>query len=79
MFDIPEQDRYAREKFTGKIRELGMQLLQQSVWIHPYPCHDKLSIIVIHFGIDQWLTYIETNHIDNEEKLIERFQQTSIL
>lgn len=79
MFDVPETDRYAREKLIDKFKELGMQLLQQSVWIHPYPCRDELSNVAIHLGIQEWLTYIETSHIDNEEKLIYRFRQTSVI
>ncbi len=79
LFDIPETDRYAREKFVNKIKELGMQLLQQSVWIHPHPCKDEITKVALHYGVEEWLTYIETSRIDNEDKLVDRFKQTSVI
>jgi DNA-binding transcriptional regulator PaaX len=79
MFDIPEVERYTREKFVDKLREIGMQLLQQSVWIHPYPCRDEILLISTHLDVDKWITFIVTEQIDNEDKLIARFKQTKVL
>lgn len=79
MFDIPESERYSREQFVDKIKELGMQLLQQSVWVHPYHCKEEISKVAERFCIAEWITYIETSHIDNEKHLMYRFKQTLVL
>ncbi|MDP3733489.1 MAG: CRISPR-associated endonuclease Cas2, partial [Candidatus Daviesbacteria bacterium] len=36
VFDIEEEDRQARERFRGKLKELGFGMLQESVFISPY-------------------------------------------
>lgn len=74
IFDIPESQRLARMALTSKLKSLDCQLLQQSVWIHPYPCHEEVKIICINYCIEKWVTYIETTHIDHEAKLKQRFK-----
>lgn len=73
MFDIPETQRESRKFLIHKAKDMGMQLLQRSVWIHPYPFKDEITIIANHLGVNKWITYIEISHIDNEELLIKRF------
>ncbi len=79
LFDIPEKHRDARLAFTQRIRRLGFQVLQQSVWIHPFPCEDEVKIICAKYGVETWVSYIETNHINREEDLIQRFKLTHVL
>ncbi len=74
MFDIPEEQKKQRVAFTHSLRGLGFQILQQSVWIHPYPCKEELYVAAQFFGVAEWVTYIETNHIDNGRDLKLRFK-----
>lgn len=74
MFDIPASHDRARRPFTAKIRLLGFQPLQQSVWIYPFACKDEVALVARTYRVDQFVTYIETNHIDHEEKLKTRFE-----
>ena len=43
VFDIPEKWKTKREALRGKLKELGLQLLQKSVWICPYPCEKEIG------------------------------------
>ena len=73
LLDIPEEERRARADLTRKLRQLGFQLLQQSVWVHPFPCRTEIEVVTSVYGVEQYVTYIETVHIDHGEMLINRF------
>lgn len=73
IFDIPENKRQGRISLTDKLKRLGFQALQQSVWVHPFPCRNEIIAVCIEFGLTKYITYIETDHIDNDYLLRERF------
>lgn len=74
FFDIPELKRDRRIALTRKLRELGFQVLQQSIWIHPFNCKDEVARVCKFYGVTEWITYIETSHIDNDKVLQKRFK-----
>ena len=74
IFDIPESRRQGRVALTSKLRSMGVQPLQQSVWIYPHPCRDQIIKVCEEFDISRWVTYLETEHIDHEDSLINRFK-----
>jgi len=73
FFDIPEISRTRRVALTNKIRLLGFQPLQQSIWVHPFACKDVIELVCSKYGVTTWVSYIVTEHIDHEKKLIDRF------
>jgi phenylacetic acid degradation operon negative regulatory protein len=73
LFDIPEQYKVKRNFLSRKLRQIGCQQLQRSVWIHPFPYREELEAITVAYDLQQYVTYMETNYIDAEAKLIERF------
>ena len=73
FFDIPEKQRAARVALINTLRDLGFQLLQRSIWIHPYPSKAVLARVCDVYMVREWVTYIETDHIDHEEVLRKRF------
>lgn len=79
LFDIPESKRDARTAFTGRLKLLGFQILQQSVWIHPFPCREQVQVLCARYEINEWVSYIETSHIDHEENLVKRFKEKYVL
>ncbi|MFZ1720413.1 MAG: hypothetical protein WAU28_03620 [Candidatus Moraniibacteriota bacterium] len=42
IFDIPEKDRVFRGILREHLHEIGFFKLQQSVFVHPYPCERQL-------------------------------------
>lgn len=74
IFDIPEKHKLSRRDFTKSIRHLGFQHLQQSVWIHPFPCREQIVYIADAHRVAKYITYIETSHIDNDHLLKRRFE-----
>lgn len=77
LFDIPETKHVGRKMLTDKLRSLGFQQLQQSVWLHPFPCRSEVETVCEVYQLSRYVTYIETSHIDHEHLLIRRF--TSVL
>jgi len=73
MFDIPQSHDSGRRALTNKLKQMDFVLLQQSVWIHPFPCRHEVSAVCAHFSVTKYVTYIETSHIDYEYYLKKRF------
>ena len=74
FFDIPEKHKAGRDALTRKLKELGFYPLQRSVLVHPYPCRNEIAAISSAYGINQFVSYIETSHIDQEKLLRKRFR-----
>ena len=74
FFDIPEQMRDRRVSLTQKLRLLGFQKLQQSTWIHPFPCRDIIEAVTETIDIRKFVTYVEISEIDGDKHLQERFK-----
>lgn len=75
FFDIPEEQRMHRVSLTQKLRLLGFQQLQQSIWIHPFPCRPEVEAITETIGVRKFVTYVEIFEIDNNKALRQRFSK----
>lgn len=74
FFDIPENQKTARDGLSHKLRLLGCYQLQRSVWVHPFSYEEELMTVASFYQIDKYITYVETTHINNESKLVEKFK-----
>lgn len=74
FFDIPETEKTKRDAFSHKLRLLGLQQLQKSIWIHPFYCRDEISKVTETLGISNYITYVEISQMDREAKLKQRFK-----
>ncbi|PID31515.1 hypothetical protein CR983_00640 [Candidatus Saccharibacteria bacterium] len=73
IFDIPTGTSIVRSTFSAQLRRLGLQPLQQSVWVHPYPCRDQVRLIADTHGICEYICYIETHTISTDYALRAQF------
>lgn len=69
-FDIPEDKRIARESFRKKLKELGFQKLQKSVFVIRFPCRDEIDFLRHFFEIAPHVLYIVAKDISSVEKRI---------
>jgi len=68
IFDIPENKKVAREALRGKLKDLELVKLQDSVWVTPFPCEREIDLIKTIFNLsDSWLDVIITNNIGHNE------------
>jgi len=73
IFDVPEDRKSARNALQTKLKDLGLQSIQKSVWVHPFPCHEEIEAVAINYNLANFITYLETNYIDKPEVLKTRF------
>ncbi|MEO8638055.1 MAG: hypothetical protein ABI430_04110 [Candidatus Taylorbacteria bacterium] len=64
--DIPDKYKNERETFRLHLQKIGFHRLQESVWVHPYPCEDELDYIIEFYDFRKFVRYIEALYIDNE-------------
>ena len=74
MFDVPEKKRSERNVLRNKLKEIGFQEIQKSVFVHPYPCFDEIDFIVEYFKIRRFVRRGELSSISNEEELKLKFK-----
>lgn len=73
FFDIPEKQKTKRDAFAGHLRRMGFAVLQRSVFVSPFPSRDEIALLSAYCEINQFVTYIEASHIDNEALLRKYF------
>ncbi len=74
FFDIPEDLKAKRNTFTRKLKLLGFQQLQQSIWVHPFPARAEVEVISQVIGLRRFVSYVEIIEIDNSKELRQRFK-----
>ena len=73
LYDIPEDYKSARNALHDRLRAVGCFQLQRSVWITPFPCRDIVETISSQYGVDEYVTYFEATHLDNEAVMLRLF------
>ncbi|PIQ68699.1 MAG: CRISPR-associated endonuclease Cas2 [Candidatus Taylorbacteria bacterium CG11_big_fil_rev_8_21_14_0_20_46_11] len=66
IFDIPEDERDARNSLREHLADLGFYKLQQSVSVHPFECRDEIDFLVELHDIRKYVRFMLVEHIDNE-------------
>lgn len=75
MFDIVELKKTHREAFRGKLKELGFQPMQKSVWVYPYNCKDEIDLLRNFFGLSEDdLRLVVAEKIGKDNELKEAFK-----
>lgn len=73
IFDIKEKHKIKREALRGKIKELGLYQLQESVWVCPYEFQKEMDILRKFFLLSEDdMKVITASEIENDKK-IKRF------
>jgi DNA-binding transcriptional regulator PaaX len=73
IFDIPNDERNARDALRNKLKLLGFYQLQKSVWVFPYPCQPEIEFLVELFQVYPFINILEARHINNDVFLREHF------
>ena len=73
IFDIPEDKKKIREYLRRELITLGFVLLQQSVYITPYPITGDLDQMLHQWRTRKYFRYLTVSEIDDERELKEIF------
>lgn len=63
-FDIPARRSESRYILTSQLRRLGFRLLQDSMWVYPYPCFDIVQQLVDYANVQQFVSMAEVLSFD---------------
>jgi len=75
VFDIAHLKKLHRDAFRGKLKELGFQPVQKSVWIYPYNCKDEIDLLRDFFGLtEQEIRLIAADKIGEDREFKEAFK-----
>ncbi len=73
MFDIPVKYGRIRDIFRMRLRQLGLYLLQESVYVSPYPCFDEVEFLRELYGVAFTVRYLLVDRIEDDEHLLMHF------
>lgn len=75
MFDIHERRRRVRTQLRDLLKGAGFVHLQDSVWVHPYPCDEFVTLVRAHLasGVGE-LRSIVAEALESDRALREHFQ-----
>lgn len=74
IFDVPEKKKKIREALRRKLKDLGFQELQKSVFVHPFECEGEIDFVVEVFQIRPCVRFIRAESVTNEEQLKIKFK-----
>jgi len=70
IFDIKEKQKIKREALRGKIKELGLYKLQESVWVYPYLFSNEMEILRTFFYLKKdEMKIITATEIEDDEQI----------
>lgn len=73
IFDVPNYKSKNRAAFRERIKELGFQLVQKSVWVYPHEAREVVMILRKFYDIEKYVTYLETTHSEDEDQWLRNF------
>jgi len=73
IFDVREKRRACRDAIREALRRFGFKHLQDSVWLHPYPCSDVVELARTAYGVRHDAKYLVCDRFYGDEKFIETF------
>lgn len=74
FFDIAELERGKRDRLRIYLRQLGMEQMQESVWVSPYDVFDQVRYLREVLDIPHEVKLAELGWIENEKELREIFE-----
>lgn len=73
IFDIPDKRKIAREVFREMMRTMGFRKLQESVWVHPFPCKDIIDDLSTLYEVRPYVRVLLVQQFETEEEFVQKF------
>jgi len=65
-YDIPEGMSHYRDGIRDYLLNLGFYKIQESVFIHAYPCEKEIIFLREYFGLGEYLRIFKVSQIEND-------------
>lgn len=69
FFDIPVSRNHARDAFRYGLRSYGCHQMQQSTFVHPFPCVKEIRKLAKDLGIEKYIKVYTIEDFDDKEAL----------
>lgn len=66
IYDVARHKAALRNIFRTTLRRVGFYNVQESVWIHPYPCEKEISFLRDYCGMGSDVIYVIAHKIEND-------------
>ena len=73
VFDVREKRRTCRDAIRQALQRFGFQHLQDSVWIHPYPCETIIELACTAYRVRHDAKYIICQRFSGDEQFLTPF------
>ena len=73
LFDIPHEQKRARDALRLHLKRLGFYQFQKSVFVLPYECQNEIEFLIELYDLRPFVRVIEAAHLDNEVHLKDIF------
>lgn len=73
IYDIPKRYRVKRDIFRSYLKVWRFYPLQESVFIHAYPCRQQIEFLRDYLGIGQFVRILKVSRIENDENFRQFF------
>jgi phenylacetic acid degradation operon negative regulatory protein len=74
MYDIPARKAGQRNAFRARLKELGLVLYQNSVWVYPYPLQETVDKIADFYNISDCVLFAVAESLHKERTLKSKFK-----
>jgi CRISPR-associated endonuclease Cas2 len=75
IFDIPEDARGERRRLRSLLKAYGFKLVQQSVFINPYPLNKEAVTYLYETGLNKFIRIFRIDDVDNEDSIKKLFPE----
>ncbi len=73
IFDLKEERRKTRTYIRHTLKSIGFYRLQDSVWVHPYPCEEIIALLKAETRTGKEVLYIIADTIEYDAPLKRHF------
>jgi DNA-binding transcriptional regulator PaaX len=73
IFDVPNKKKLAREVIRKTLRTMGFRQLQESVWVHPYPCEKVVHNLTALYEAGPFVRVLLVQRFDGEIEFMRKF------
>ncbi|MCL5675956.1 MAG: hypothetical protein M1120_02415 [Patescibacteria group bacterium] len=74
FFDVPEKFKRQRNFLSLKLKNMNFYLMQDSVFIHPFPCQKEIEFLREVLGIPHFVKLGLLENVENREELEKIFK-----
>ncbi|MEK7211437.1 MAG: hypothetical protein AAB731_02290, partial [Patescibacteria group bacterium] len=76
IFDVRENDRKLRDHMRNTLLNIGFKRLQDSVWVHPYPCEVVIELMRSGYNLRREILYFSAARFPGDYPLLKFFRLT---